>query len=131
MSTDIYLFFGLALLFLFVCLFNAASLISTKFVTKTAEIALRRALGATQQAIFIQCIIETIFFGIMGATLGLLLSLFGLEGIKLLYPNFSAFVALDITLVGLTIGLAILASVLAGLIPTLQTCRIAPATELK
>jgi putative ABC transport system permease protein len=130
-GADIYVFFSLALLFLFVCLFNAASLISTKLVSKTSEIALRRALGANQQTVFTQCVVETIIFGLLGATLGLILSLLGLEGIKLLYPNFSTFIALDITLVLFTISLSVLSSVVAGLIPTLRACSIAPASVLK
>jgi putative ABC transport system permease protein len=130
-SSDMYVFFYLALLFLLVCLFNAASLISTKFTAKNSEIALRRALGANQQAIFSQCLLETVILGCFGALIGLMLCLLGLEGIKTLYPNFVAFITLDIPLMLLTVVISILSSVLAGLIPSLKVCMLAPAGYLK
>jgi putative ABC transport system permease protein len=130
-SSDIYVFFYLALLFLLVCLFNTASLMSTKFTSKNNEIALRRALGANQQAIFSQCLIETIILGCLGALVGLVLCMFGLEGIKTLYPNFTEFVYLDMPLMFITVGLSLLASVLAGLIPSIKVCMLAPVSYLK
>ena len=130
-SSDMYVFFYLALLFLLVCLFNAAGLMSTKFTAKTNEIALRRALGADQQAIFSQCLIESIILGCIGSLIGVVLCMFGLEGIKALYPNFSAFVYLDMPLIFMTIGMSIVSSVLAGLIPSMKVCMLAPASYLK
>ena len=130
-SSDMYVFFYLSLLFLLVCLFNAASLMSTKFIAKNSEIALRRALGANQQAIFSQCLGETVILGCLGGLIGLMLCIFGLEGIKFLYPNLSALVYLDIPLMLMTVGISVLSSVLAGLIPSINICRLAPAGYLK
>jgi putative ABC transport system permease protein len=130
-SSDMYLFLYLALLFLLVCLFNAASLMSTKFTAKNSEIALRRALGANQQAIFSQCLTETIILGCLGALIGIILCLFGLEGIKYLYPNFSTFVNLDMSLMLITVVISLLSSVLAGLIPSIKVSMLAPAGYLK
>jgi putative ABC transport system permease protein len=130
-SSDMFVFFYLALLFLLVCLFNAASLISTKFTAKNSEIALRRALGANQLAILSQCLTETLILGCLGALIGLVFCLMGLEGIKYLYPNFSAFVTLDMPLMLITVGISILSSVLAGLIPSIKVSMLAPAGYLK
>ncbi|MEP1446971.1 MAG: ABC transporter permease [Paraglaciecola sp.] len=130
-SSDIHVFFYLSLFFLLVCLFNAASLLSTKFTAMTAQIALRRALGANRQAIFSQCLIETIMLGCLGALIGFTLCVLGLNGIKILYPEFSAFITLDMTLLFMTIGISILSSVLAGLVPTINVCVLAPASYLK
>jgi putative ABC transport system permease protein len=126
-----YVFFYLSLLFLLVCLFNAASLISAKFTAINSQIALRRAVGANQQAIFNQCFIETIILGCLGALIGFALSLLGLEGIKFLYPNFSTFVTLDLSLMLITVGISILCSVIAGIVPSLKVCTLAPADYLK
>ena len=104
---------------------------STKFTAKNSEIALRRALGANQQAIFSQCLTETIILGCLGALIGIILCLFGLEGIKYLYPNFSAFVNLDMPLMLITVGISLLSSVLAGLIPSIKVSMLAPAGYLK
>ncbi|WP_289030057.1 ABC transporter permease [uncultured Paraglaciecola sp.] len=116
-SKDIYVFFSLALLFLFVCLVNAASLISTKFTASTHEVALRRALGANQQNIFLQSMIEAMILGVLGGVFGLIFSLFGLQGISYLYPNFSTFLTLDLTLISFAFGLSILSSLISALGP--------------
>ncbi len=104
---------------------------SIKFTEKNNEKALRRALGANQQAIFSQCLIETIILGCLGALVGLVLCMFGLEGIKTLYPNFTEFVYLDMPLMFITVGLSLLTSVLAGLIPSIKVCMLAPVSYLK
>lgn len=130
-SSDMFVFFYLALLFLLVCLFNAASLMSTKFTAINSQIALRRAVGANQQAIFNQCLTETVILGCLGALIGFILCLLGLEGIKYLYPNYSAFVTLDMPLMFITVGVSILCSVIAGLVPSIKVCTLAPADYLK
>lgn len=130
-SSDIYVFFYLSLFFLLVCLFNAASLLSTKLTTTTGQMALRRALGASRQAIFSQCLIETIMLGCLGALIGFSLCALGLSGIKILYPEFSAFITLDMPLLIITIGISILSTVLAGLVPTIKVCMLAPADYLR
>lgn len=130
-GADIYLFFYLALLFLIVCLFNAASLISNQFSTKSSEIALRRALGASQTQIFWQCITETLILGLFGASIGLLLSLLGFEAIKLLYPDFDSFVYFDLPLMLITLALSLASSILAGVIPSMSVCRLTPSVYLK
>jgi putative ABC transport system permease protein len=130
-GSDMYVFFYLALLFLLVCLFNAASLISAQFTAKNNEMALRRALGANQQAIFKQCLVETIILGCLGAFIGVVLCILGLEGIKSLYPNFSTFVHLDLPFMLMTVAMSILSSILAGLIPSIKICMLTPAVYLK
>jgi len=130
-GSDIYLFFYLALLFLAVCLFNAAALISNKFNKKSAEISLRRALGASQQSIFLQCMTETLLLGLFGALIGLLLSIFGFAAIKQLYVDFNRFEFFDLSLILLTVTLSLVCSVLAAAIPSMRVCRLAPAVYLK
>lgn len=48
-----------------------------------------------------------------------------------LYPEFKTVAALDWSMVGTTILLAIAAAVLAGLYPTWRACRVQPAAQLK
>jgi putative ABC transport system permease protein len=129
-NADIYLFFYLAILFLLVCLFNAGSLINTQLAAKTNQLALRRALGANQQAIFTQCILEVVVLGMLGALIGLILSVMGLAGIRLLYPSYSQFVFLDLPLLFICVGLSLFSSVLAGLLPSIKICKLEPAALL-
>jgi putative ABC transport system permease protein len=130
-KTDMYLFFWLSSLFLLVCLFNSASLLSTSFMSRTNEMALRRALGASQQSILIQCIVETLLLGFVGGIIGLSLSIAGLEGIKLLYSQYENLIRLDTTLISIALVLGIVSSACAGVAPMIRVCRIPPAQELK
>jgi putative ABC transport system permease protein len=130
-KTDMYLFFWLSVLFLLVCVFNTASLLSTSFIGKRSEMALRRALGASQKNILMQCLVETLLLGIAGGIIGLALSIIGLEGIKLIYPNYKNLVRLDATLVFLTMAFSLLSSVFASAIPIIKVCQLPPAEQLK
>lgn len=131
-AEDAQIMMYLSFLFLVVCIVNTIGLLLSKFTNRTADIALRRAIGASQSAIFSQYITESALIGTLGGCLGLGLALLGLEGIKTLYGSFvSDLVHLDINMVLLAIGLSILAAVLAGCYPAWRICRIAPASQLK
>ena len=60
--------------FLLVCLVNTIGLLLAKFMRKSGEIGLRRALGASKPQLFAQFIIESGVIGVSGGVLGLLLT---------------------------------------------------------
>ena len=122
----------LSIMFLAVCLLNTIGLLLTKFSTKAAEIGLRRALGASKKALFIQHSIESTMIGIGGGIVGLVLAWLGLIGIVSLFGDDVAHLAsLDITMVVFAIGLAVVSALLAGIYPTWRACNIQPAVQLK
>ncbi|REL26518.1 ABC transporter permease [Thalassotalea euphylliae] len=121
----------MSFMFLVVCLLNTIGLLLAKFMGKSSEIGLRRAIGASKRDIFIQHIIESATIGLLGGLLGLGLALFGLVGIETLYGDFvSNLVSLDWVMALTGIVIAIVASILAGLYPTWRACNVAPATQL-
>ena len=122
---------GLSFAFLLVCLVNTIGLLLAKFMRKTGEIGLRRALGASKPQLFSQYIIESGVIGVSGGVLGLLLTLVGLWMVRLLYESYANVARLDWSMVATTIALAIAAAVLAGLYPTWRACQVAPAAQLK
>jgi len=122
---------GLSFAFLLVCLVNTVGLLLAKFMRKTGEIGLRRALGASKPQLFSQYIIESGVIGISGGVFGLLLTLVGLWMVRLLYESYANVARLDWSMVATTIALAIAAAVLAGLYPTWRACQVAPAAQLK
>ena len=131
-ADDAQIMLWMAFMFLFVCLVNTVGLLLSKFSGKASEIALRRAIGASQGDIFYQHIVETVCVGLLGGVLGLVLAFAGLEGIKMLYGDFmSNLVKLDVTMVAFAFILALISSVLAGLYPTWRACSVAPAAQLK
>jgi len=131
-ADDAQVMLGLSLLFLLVCLLNTIGLLLAKFMGKSTDISLRRALGASRSSLFIQHMIESGMIGLGGGILGLGLTWLGLRGIEMLFQDIvKNLVNLDWMMVVTAIGLAIGSALLAGLYPTWRACRIAPAAQLK
>jgi len=124
---QVWLAFG----FLLVCLLNTVGLLLAKFMRRSTEIGVRRALGASRRAIFAQCLVEAGTVGLAGGILGLGLAQLGLWGIRQQPTGFSDLIHLDIPMLATTFALAIAASVLAGLLPAWHACQVAPAIQLK
>lgn len=131
-ADDARMMMWLSFMFLIVCLLNTIGLLLSKFIGKSSEIGLRRAIGASKSDIFTQHIIEAGCIGLMGGVAGLGLALLGLEGIKSLYgERVNNLVSLDPTMVISGMLLTITSAILAGLYPTWRACNIAPASQLK
>lgn len=123
----VYLAFG----FLLLCLVNTIGLLLAKFSVRASEVGVRRALGASRRDIFQQFLIETAVVGLAGAALGLLLSYGALALIRLQSTQMKTVAHLDWEMLGMTVILSLLASLLAGLLPTWRACQVTPAIQLK
>jgi putative ABC transport system permease protein len=122
---------GLAFMFLAVCLLNTIGLLLAKFLGAAPLVGLRRALGASRKAIFGQHLVEVGLIGLIGGLLGIAVAAIGLLGVRQLYDNYDALTRMDLTMVFIAIGIAVLSGVLAGLYPTWRVCSISPAAHLK
>lgn len=121
-----------ALGLLVVCLVNTAGLLLAKFLRRSGEIGVRRALGAPRAAIYTQFLVEAGIVGLAGGVLGLLLTGVGVAGVGWVMPRDIASLArLDVSLLLLTLLVAVAATALAGLYPTFRASRVAPALQLK
>ena len=122
---------SIAVLFLVACLVNTIGLILARFVAKAPVIGLRRALGASRLAIFRQHLVEVGLIGFVGGLAGIALSYLGLQGVKELMPDMADVARLDLPLIAMTVVVAIVAALVAGLYPTWRVCRLQPAIYLK
>ncbi|MEM7359206.1 MAG: ABC transporter permease [Pseudomonadota bacterium] len=123
---------AIAVMFLVVCLLNTVGLLLSKFIGKSAEASVRRALGASRATLFYQYLIETLIIGIAGGLLGLLLTWFALEAMTAMFGELASnLMTLDVNLMIMTIILAMASSIGAGLYPTWRACSIPPAAQLK
>ncbi len=120
----------ISLLFLLVCAVNLIGILLGKFLARAPEVGVRRALGASRTAVFLQHIVECELVGIIGGLLGLGLSTVVLRLINRMLDNGSQF-GLDLPMVMTGIGLALVAGCVAGLYPAWRVCRVAPAIHLK
>ena len=118
--------------FLFVCLMNAMGLMLAKTIGRTQDISVRRALGASRGAIAMQTLIETGLVGIVGAAIGLAITLLGVFAMRTnLSDRYAALAYLDAKVVGIEVFFAIAATIAAGLYPTWRAAWVEPALQLK
>ena len=128
---DVRLQLWLSIGFLLVCLLNTVGLLLAKFLRRSGEIGVRRALGASRQAIFAQCLVEAGTIGLAGGLLGLALAALGLWAVRQQPAAYAPLATLDGTMLVATFVLAIVSSLLAGLLPAWRACQVAPAIQLK
>jgi putative ABC transport system permease protein len=128
---DVRLQLWLAFGFLLVCLLNTVGLLLAKFLRRSSEIGVRRALGASRRAIFAQCLVEAGTIGLVGGVLGLGLALLGLWAVRHQPNSYNQLAHLDVSMLVATFVIAIVASLLAGILPAWRACEVAPAIQLK
>ncbi|MEO8810517.1 MAG: ABC transporter permease [Rhodanobacter sp.] len=121
-----------ALALLLVCLINTIGLLLAKFLRRSGEIGVRRALGASRRAIHAQFLTEAAVVGAGGGVLGVVLTWIGIWEVNRVLPLRLANLAhIDPMLLVLTLAVAIGASVLAGVYPTFRAAGVQPAWQLK
>ncbi|MFZ5636032.1 MAG: ABC transporter permease [Pseudomonadota bacterium] len=128
---DVRLQVWLALGFLLVCVVNTIGLLLAKFLRRSSEIGVRRALGASRRAIFAQCLVEAGAIGLAGGVLGLGLAMLGLWAVRQQPSSYAELAQLDARMLLTTFVVALLASMLAGLLPAWRAMQIVPAMQLK
>jgi putative ABC transport system permease protein len=128
---DLRLQLSLSLGFLAVCMLNVVGLLLATFLRRGGEISVRRALGARRRDIFLQLGIESSVIGLAGGVLGLAVAGLGLWSVRLRPDGYAQLAQMDASMLIGTFVLAVMASVLAGLLPAWRACHIAPALQLK
>jgi len=129
--SDLRLQLWLALGFLGVCMVNIVGLLLAKFLRRSGEVSVRRALGARRRDIFLQFGIESSVIGLAGGVLGLGIAELGLWSVRQRPDGYAQLAQMDAAMLLGTFALAVCASVLAGLLPAWRACHIAPALQLK
>jgi len=128
---DVRLQLWLALGFLLVCMTNIVALLLAKFLRRSGEISVRRAMGARRRDIFLQLGIEAAVIGVAGGVFGLAIAQLGLWSVRQRPDDYARLAQMDVPMLLGTVALAIVASVLAGLLPAWRACRLPPGFQLK
>jgi predicted permease len=113
---------------------NLANMLLAKSVARTREIAIRAALGASRGRILRQLITESLLMGLLAGTLGVLLAFWGERALVALAPGDVPRLSethIDLGVLAFALGISLLASVLFGLAPALQTLRVDLNSSLK
>ncbi|MEO5831136.1 MAG: ABC transporter permease [Rhodanobacter sp.] len=128
---DVRLQAALAFGFLLICVVNTVGLLLAKCLRRSREIGVRRALGASRAAIFAQFMVEAAMVGLAGGVLGLVFAELGLWAIRHQPAQYASLAQLDLSMFFANFLVALLASVVAGILPAWRACAVAPAPQLK
>jgi putative ABC transport system permease protein len=126
LRTSLLILLGAVAFVLLIACANVANLLLARAAHRQPEIALRTVLGATRTRVVRQLLTESVLLSVVSGALGFALS-FWL--IKLLIaispPNTPRFdeIGIDLRVFGFTFGMTVLAGLLFGLVPALQTSR--------
>ncbi len=124
---EAYLAFG----FLLICIVGTVGLLLAKCLGRSHEVGVRRAMGASRAAIFAQFIIESAMVGVAGGVLGLAFAEFGLWQVRHQPAQYAHLAHLDPAMFGMTFVVAVVASLIAGVLPAWRACTVAPAPQLQ
>ncbi len=119
--------FGLVGLVLLVACANLAGLLLARAATRTREMAVRLALGASRLAIVRLLIVESLLLFAAGGAGAVLLAHWTMAAVAAMFANLPVPAAVDLSLdwrtLAFTAGLALVAGLATGLAPAWQTAR--------
>lgn len=117
--------------FLLLCMTNVAGLLAARFLRRSSEIGIRRALGAPRRAIFQQHVLEAALICLTGGVLALPLTLFGLWTLRLQDSGFTDLARLDPVMFGALFVLALAVGMVTGWLPAWRASRVEPGLQVK
>ncbi|MEO8595618.1 MAG: ABC transporter permease [Candidatus Solibacter sp.] len=125
--SELLLTWAAVLIVLLIGCVNIAGLLLARGGARTREIATRMALGGSRTAIVRQLLIESLVLALAGGILGIAVGGFALDWLKQLGADKHQLwhpMELDARVLGVMLGIALLTSLIFGLVPALQTSRL-------
>src|SRR5262245_48766483 len=112
---------------------NVANLLLARASARASEIAVRATLGAGRSRLVRQLLTESLLIGALGAIAGLMLAWWGVDMLVRLEPDLPRLdtVKVDGRALGFTLGLALVTSLLFGLVPAMGSAGADLSATLK
>lgn len=121
----------LAASFLLLCMLNVMGLLSARFLRRSGEIGIRRALGAPRRSVFLQHVLEAECVCLIGGVLAFPLTWIGLWILRSQGSDFAGLARLDPAMFGALVVLVLIVGVLVGLLPAWRAAVVEPGLQVK
>ena len=126
LRTSLLILLGAVAFVLLIACANVANLLLARAAYRHQEIAVRTALGASRWRVVRQLLTESVLLSVVSGVIGLALSIWLIKLLIAISPPDTPRVAeigIDLRVFGFTLAVTVLAGVLFGLFPALQTSR--------
>jgi putative ABC transport system permease protein len=125
-QTPLYVLLGAVAVVLLIACANVANLLLTRAVGKQRDVTIRLALGATRWNLIRQMLAESMTLAVAGGLVGLALGYMMVEWLKQFGPRDLRRLeqaSLDWTVIGYTVGVALLTGLALGVVPAVVKAR--------
>ncbi|HYX52922.1 MAG TPA: ABC transporter permease [Candidatus Limnocylindrales bacterium] len=114
---------------------NLASLMLARAASRSKELAVRKALGASRGRLVRQLLVESLLLSFAGGMLGMLFARWGaallVRYISTHDSNVFVDLSLDLRVLGFTAGIAVFTAILFGVLPALRSSRVSVIAAMK
>jgi putative ABC transport system permease protein len=129
---SLWVLFGSVSLLLLIACTNIAALLLARTTEREREISVRFSLGASRVSVIAQLLTECFVLALIGSLLGIFVAATGAHALSMLAKSLPRVdeIALDWRIVLYTLGCAVLATLLCGLLPALRGTRSGISNDL-
>ena len=127
----LYVLLGAVGFVLLIACANVAGLMLTRSLSRSKEVAIRSALGASRWRVVRQLLTESVLLSVVGGLAGLLIAYSGLGALVAILPDrqlsalpFLKSLNIDTRILGFSFALSLFTGILFGLVPALQSSRL-------